>query len=90
MAVTAKQATELGGYLGICLIQGATLPSLIGHIMGWDGNLPPLSMVLMVWAGLFLFLVRSIVNRQMLYIVSEGVGIFLQSVLLAIIVFPAH
>jgi hypothetical protein len=83
-----KRIFEAGGYLGIALIQGATLPSLIGVLMGWSQELPPLSMVLMVWAGLFLFLLRSVYNRQWLYIISEGVGIGLQSVLLACIVFP--
>lgn len=81
---------EAGGYVGIILIQGAVIPSLIGNIMGWSSDLPPLSMVLLVWAGLFLFLLRSIYNKQMLYIVSESVGLFLQSVLLAIIVFPLY
>jgi hypothetical protein len=80
---------EAGGYLGIGLIQGSTLPSLVGVAAGWSTDLPPLSMVLMVWVGLALFLARSIYNRQTLYIVSEGVGIVLQSILLAIIVFPS-
>lgn len=87
--MSKAKAFEAGGYIGICLIQGAAIPSLVGVIMGWSHELPPLSMVLMVWAGLFLFLLRSIYNRQMLYIVSESVGIFLQSILLALIVFPA-
>jgi len=78
---------EAGGYVGIFLIQGANLPSLFSLAMGWDTNLPPLSMVLLVWAGLFLFLLRSIYNKQILYIVSEGVGILLQSIMLAIIVY---
>lgn len=84
-----RRAFEAGGYLGIALIQGATLPSLIAVAAGWSTDLPPLSMVLMVWAGLALFLARSIYNRQMLYIVSEGVGITLQTALLWVIV-SAH
>lgn len=84
------KAFEAGGYLGIILIQAATIPSIVGHMLGGSEPLPPLSMVLMVWAGLFLFLLRSLYNRQMLYIISESVGFFLQSILLAIIVFPSH
>lgn len=88
--ISKPKAFEAGGYIGIILIQGASLPSLIGNVMGWSHDLPPLSMVLMVWAGLFLFLLRSIYNRQMLYIVSESVGFLLQSILLAMIVLPTH
>lgn len=85
-----KRTFEAGGYVGIALIQGATLPSLISLALGRVTDLPPLSMVLMVWAGLALFFARSIYNRQTLYIVSEGIGISLQTVLLAVIVLPHH
>ena len=76
---------EAGGYAGIILIQGATLPSLAGCILGNACELPPLSMTLMIWAGLLLFIFRSLYNRQILYIVSEGIGFFLQSALLLIL-----
>lgn len=78
---------ESGGYVGIALIQGAMLPSLVGHFLGSSEPLPPLSMVILVWAGLALFLARSIHYRQMLYIVSESVGIFLQTLMLLLIVY---
>jgi len=78
---------EAGGYVGIGLIQCANLPSLIGVLLGWSDDLPPLSMVLMVWAGLLLFLARSIYNRQTLYIVSEGIGIILQTLMLMVVVY---
>lgn len=88
MVLSTSKVFEGGGYVGIALIQGAALPSIIGVLCGWSHSLPPLSMVLMVWLGLALFLARSIYNRQMLYIVSELCGLLLQSVLLACIVFP--
>ena len=76
------------GYIGICLIQGATLPSRIANLLGWSHELPPLSMTLLVWAGLLCFLIRSIHAKQTLYIISEGVGFGLQTVMLALIVLP--
>lgn len=77
---------DILGYIGICLIQGATVPSMAEYILG-DGSsaLPPLSMTLMVWAGLALFLLRSIDRRDMVAIISNACGFILQSVLLAII-----
>ena len=81
-------AAEMGGWLGMLLIHGATIPVTVSNIMGWSNKLPPLSMVLLVWAGLALFLWRAIARNDVLYIVSNAVGFVLNSVLLALIVFP--
>jgi hypothetical protein len=81
-------AAELGGWIGMLLIHGATIPVTVSNIMGWSNQLPPLSMVLLVWAGLALFLWRAVARNDMLYIVSNAVGFVLNSVLLALIVFP--
>jgi len=82
------QPSEVGGWVGMCLIHGATLPTTVGNIMGWTHTLPPLSMVLLVWSGLALFLWRAIARRDFLYTVSNAIGFTLNSVLLAIIVYP--
>ena len=79
-------APEIGGWIGMCLIHGATIPTTLGNIMGWTTAKPPLDMVLLVWAGLALFLWRAIAQKDVLYIVSNAVGFVLNSVLLAIIV----
>ena len=81
-------AAEKGGWIGMCLIHGATIPVTLSNILGWSSQLPPLSMVLLVWAGLALFLWRAIARNDTLYIVSNAVGFVLNSVLLALIVFP--
>ena len=80
--------SEIAGWAGIVLIQGATIPLTLGNILGYTKTLPPLSMVLMVWAGLGLFLWRSIEHKDRLSIVSNSVGFLLNSLLLAIIVYP--
>lgn len=81
-------AAELGGWIGMCLIHGATVPVTVSNILGWSSQLPPLSMVLLVWSGLALFLWRAIARSDTLYIVSNAVGFVLNSILLALIVFP--
>lgn len=77
----------LSGWVGMVLIHGATLPTTLSVIMGTSDKVPPISMVLLVWTGLFLFLIRAIVQRDVLYMVSNAVGFFFNSVLLALIVF---
>lgn len=79
---------ELCGWLGMLLVQSATLPTTIGNIMGWTTVLPPLSMVLLCWSGLFLYFIRAYYQKDTLYMVSNGFGFFVNSILLALIVFP--
>lgn len=69
------------------LIHGATIPTSLSVIMGWSSELPPLDMVLMIWAGLALFFLRAIARVDWLYLVSNAIGFILNSILLAIIVF---
>ena len=82
-----KKLSELAGWIGMVLIHSATLPTTLGIILGYSNNIPPVSMVLLVWSGLFLFLMRAINDNDKLYIVSNAVGFFFNTILLALIVF---
>lgn len=82
-----KHIPEACGWLGMVFIQGATMPTTIGIIMGSNPKIPEISLVMMVWTGLFLYFVRAVAKNDRLHIVSNGVGFFLQSTLLALIVF---
>lgn len=75
------------GWIGMILIHGATLPVTLEVILGYSEKLPPLSMVLMIWIGLFLFLLRAIAQKDRLYIISNSIGFFFNSILLSLIVF---
>lgn len=81
-----KQYAEVGGWFGMVLIHGATLPVTLSVILGWSNHLPPLSMVAMVWIGLALFFCRALARFDWLYLVSNGVGFAFQSVLLYLII----
>lgn len=87
---TTERNAEIGGYLGIVLIQGATLPTSISLIMGWSDHLPPLSMVLLVWLGLILFFIRALVRFDWLYLISNGIGLLANSLLLILIVYGGN
>jgi len=82
---THKKLAELSGWIGACLIHSATIPTSLSVIFGNNPNLPELSLVLLVWSGLILFLVRAIFQKDLLYIVSNLVGFILNSILLLII-----
>lgn len=80
-----KKFAEVGGWFGMFLIHGATLPVTLSVILGFSDHLPPLSMVVMVWAGLALFFLRALARFDYLYLVSNAVGFSFQSVLLYLI-----
>lgn len=84
---TFQKYAEVLGYLGMLLIHGATLPTAIAVILGYSDNLPPLDMVLMLQIGLFMFLIRAIARNDTLYIISNGFGFFMQTILLSLIIF---
>lgn len=78
---------EIAGWIGLVLIHGATLPVTLKAIFTGSADFPPLSMVLMIWAGLGLFLIRACAQRDLLYISSNAIGFALQTALLSLIVF---
>lgn len=82
--------SEKAGWAGMILVQSATLPTTLANLLGYSDELPPISMVLLVWAGLALYFVRAYANRDVLYMVSNGFGFFLNTILLALIVYPNY
>ena len=74
--------SELCGWVGIALIHGSTVPTLVSVAMGWSNDLPPISMVLLVWVGLVLFLVQAVNAKNTLYIVANGTGFVFQTITL--------
>jgi len=85
--IKTNKITEMCGWVGMVLIHGATAPTSISVLMGWSTNLPPLNFILLIWLGLFLFLVRAIAAKDTLYIVSNAIGFALNSLLLSLIAF---
>lgn len=82
-----ERLANLGGWIGLILIHGSTIPTLYSVMKSEAVMLPPLNMVLLIWTGLFLFFIRSAIIRDNLYLISNGIGFFLQTIMLAVIVY---
>jgi len=82
-----KAIANLAGWAGMLLLQCATVPTLVGQIMGSGGSLPPASLVIMVWSGLALYMLRAVADNDKLYMTSNGIGLFFNSILMALIIF---
>ena len=78
---------NVAGWVAIVFIQGATVPATVQALVDPSADLPPLSMVMMLWIGLALFLWRGYCQKDRVMVVSNGVGFALQTLLLSIMVF---
>ena len=80
-------SAEAVGWLAIVFIHCATIPSVLSLIMGMSDRLPSLDVVMFAWGGLLLMFIRALIVKDMLNIITIGVGFFIQAFLLALVVF---
>ena len=80
-------SAEAVGWLAIVFVHCATIPSVISLMIGLSDKLPSLDVVLFLWSGLLLMFIKSLIQRDMLLIITIGVGFFIQAFLLALVVF---
>lgn len=78
---------ETIAWIGIVLIHAATVPTMISVMSGLTDKMPPVDLVLFIWAGLSMLFVRAVILKDILHIVTIGVGFIIHSVLLALILF---
>ena len=75
------------GWLGVILIHLSTIPTLLAILTGLTEKTPPVDLVLFAWAGLFLFFVKAAISKDILNIVTIGLGFVIQAGLMALILF---
>jgi hypothetical protein len=85
-----NKLAEIGGWIGMILIHGATIPTSLAVIMGWSDHLPPIDMIVMVWLGLLLFFLRALARFDWLYLVSNAIGFTLNTIILVLILARLH
>jgi hypothetical protein len=82
-----KVSADTLGWLAVVLIHSATIPTLLALLTGLSDTVPNLDIVLFMWAGLVLLFMRAVVLRDMLNIITIGVGFITQAVIMAMILF---
>ena len=82
-----KLKQDIFGYIGLILIHSSTFPTIISAIVGNDSNLPPLSMILLIFFGLSFYMIDAIKKGLIVYSISNMIGIFSQLALLSILVY---
>jgi hypothetical protein len=82
-----KVSAETLGWLAVVIIHCATIPTLLALLTGLSDSVPNLDIVLFMWTGLVLLFARAVVLKDMLNIVTIGMGFTIQAVIMAMILF---
>lgn len=83
----SRISAETLGWMAVIVLHGATVPSLLSVMAGLTDRMPGVDLVLLVWTGLTLLFVKASVQKDMLNMVTIGLGFILQAVLMALIFF---
>ena len=82
-----KVSADTLGWLAVVLIHCATIPTLLALLTGLSDSVPNLDVVMFMWAGLVLLFFRAVVLRDLLNIITIGLGFITQAVIMAMILF---
>ncbi len=85
--VTGKISGELVGWISVVLLHFATVPSMLALMKGYTDNTLPIDLVLMIWGALTLFFLKAVVQKDVLNILTIGLGFVMQATMLALIFF---
>lgn len=80
-------SAETFGWLAAIVLHASTMPSLLAVMSGLTDRLPAVDLVLLVWTGLTLLFVKAAVQKDMLNVVTIGLGFIIQAVMMALIFF---
>jgi len=82
-----KISADTLGWLAAIVLHCATVPSLLALMTGLSDQVPSLDVVAFLWAGLVMLFLRAIVLKDMLNIITIGLGFIVQAGLMALILF---
>jgi hypothetical protein len=80
-------SAETMGWVAVILMHLATIPTMVAVLTGLTEKMPPVDLVLFVWAGLFALFIKATIQRDLLNIVTIGFGFFIQAAIMALIIF---
>jgi hypothetical protein len=83
----AKISADTLGWVATILIHCATIPTLVAVSAGLTDRMPPVDMVLFGWGALMLLLARAAILRDVLNMVTIGIGFAIQATMMALLLF---
>jgi len=83
----SKISAETLGWLAAIALHAATIPTLLALLTGLTDKTPSVDIVMFMWIGLVLLFGRAVILKDLLNIVTIGMGFVVQAVLMALILF---
>ncbi len=83
----SKISAETMGWLAAIALHASTVPTLLALLTGLTDSTPSVDVVLFMWLGLVLLFGRAVILKDLLNIVTIGLGFVIQAVLMALILF---
>jgi hypothetical protein len=80
-------SAETLGWLAVIVIHAATIPSLLAVMAGLTDRMPSADVVLLGWAGLALLFLKAAVQKDLLNVITIGLGFMIQATLMVLIFF---
>ena len=75
------------GWISIVLLHFASMPTLISVLLAQNDKLPPVDLMIFIWAALTTLFFKSLIERNFLYIATICIGFLAQTVLMGLILF---
>ena len=75
------------GWAALLALHAVTVPTFLGLMTGLSDKTPPIDMIIILWAALALFYIKSVLERNVISIIIIGFGFIAQSMLMALVFF---
>jgi hypothetical protein len=75
------------GWVTIILLHFASIPTLLAVLLAQSDKLPPIDLMVFVWAALTALFFKSLIEKNYLYIATICMGFLAQTVLMGLILF---
>lgn len=82
-----KISADTLGWMAAIALHAATIPTLLALLTGLTDSTPSVDVVMFLWLGLVFLFGRSVILKDILNIVTIGLGFVIQAVLMALILF---
>jgi len=74
-------------WTALIALHAVTIPSLLALMTDMTDVTPPIDMVIILWAAMGLFYIKSILEKNVVSLIIIGIGFIMQSVMMALIFF---
>jgi hypothetical protein len=75
------------GWITIILLHFSSIPTLIAVLLAQSDKLPPVDLMIFVWAALTTLFFKSLIEKNFLYLATICMGFLAQTVIMGLILF---